>query len=82
MSNFVTSLIRTWVPIAVGVGLTWLAEELGVVIDDSMRVEVAALATGVVIAAYYLVARVLERKWPALGFLLGSTSKPTYVAPR
>lgn len=81
LSNFVTSLIRTYVPIGVGALLAWLATTLGVVIDPSSQAGLVILAVGVLSAAYYWLARILERKWPVLGFLLGAVAKPSYTKP-
>lgn len=79
MTNFITSLIRTYVPIIVGSTLSFLAVKYGLAVDVSIQNELTAGLTGVVIAAYYLVARLLERQFPQFGVLLGSTQKPVYV---
>ena len=81
MSNLFTSLIRTWVPIGVGTLLTFLAVQFGLVVDENIALQLTAGLTGLVIAVYYLLARIAERIWPALGVLLGSTQKPVYVEP-
>ncbi|WP_213451602.1 hypothetical protein [Rhizomonospora bruguierae] len=82
MSDHLVSLIRTYVPIAVGSALAWLASTLGVVLGDdastALTVGVVALAT----AIYYAVARALESRWPALGVLLGAARPPTYEQQR
>lgn len=78
MSDYLVSLIRTWVPVAVGVAITWLGAQLGVDIDST---EAAAAVTGVVVAVYYAVARILEDRWPQLGLLLGRASVPAYGTP-
>ena len=81
LSNFVISLIRTYVPIGVGALLAWLASTLGVVIDPSSQPGLVILAVGVLSAAYYWLARLLEKKFPFLGFLLGAQAKPSYSKP-
>jgi len=81
MTNFVTSLIRTYTPILIGTILSFLAVKYGFVVEESIQAQLVAGLTGTVIAAYYLIARLLERKFPQFGVLLGSTQKPVYVEP-
>lgn len=81
MTNFLISLIRTYVPIAVGSLISFLVVNYGFVIDESITTQLVAGLTGVIIAGYYLLARVLERKVPQLGFLLGTSAVPVYVEP-
>lgn len=77
MSATITSLIRTWVPVVVGSFVAWLVT-LGVTLDPSAQTGLTVGLTGLLIAAYYTVIRLLERKWPFLGVLLGSASAPSY----
>lgn len=82
LNNFALSLIRTYVPIAVGAALTWLVVQLGVVIDEASASGVVATAVLVISGTYYLLARWLESRWPWLSVLLGtppSVSTPTYT---
>lgn len=81
MTNFLVSLIRTWVPIGVGSLISLLVVNYGIVVDESVTAQLAAGLTGIIIAGYYLLARLLERKFPQLGVLLGSTKEPVYVKP-
>lgn len=74
MSDFVTSLIRTYVPIVVGWAVATLLQQ-GIEIDSS---QAEVLFTGVVIGLYYAIARKLESKWSVFGILLGKKSTPTY----
>jgi hypothetical protein len=76
-SDYVPSLIRTYVPIGVGALAAWLAVK-GLNVNPTTQVAITALATAVLSGAYYAVARVLETKFPALGFLLGHKAKPVY----
>lgn len=76
MSDTIVSLIRTWVPIAVGAAVSWLARKLGWVTPDTAAL--ATAFTGLVIAAYYALARWLEKKWTGFGFLLGIPKEPAY----
>lgn len=78
MNDYFVSLIRTWVPIVVGVVLTWVGDQLGFPIDST---EMAMAVTGVVIAVYYGVVRKLEELYPAIGILLGNRQPPTYGLP-
>ena len=77
MTDFITSLIRTYVPIAVGAFLGFLAT-LGLEVDAGVQTSLVVAITGLLQGLYYLVARLLETRWPQLGFLLGSTKKPEY----
>lgn len=72
MNDLVTSLIRTYV----GLGIGWLVS-IGV-LPDSLTDQAATAATAGVIAGYYLLARLLERKWSFFGYLLGVPKTPTY----
>jgi hypothetical protein len=81
VSDHFLSLIRTWVPIAVGAGLTWAASKTGIVIDESTSAAGIAFATGAATAGYYTLARALEKVSPAFGVLLGSSKTPAYTAP-
>ena len=70
MNDYVVSLIRTWVPVAVGAALTWLATEAGIVLDDETGAMATAVAITLVTAAYYAGARAIEQKWPKAGRIL------------
>lgn len=85
--GLVDSLVRTWVPVGLGAGLSWAAVNfrwLGLPNHPSAALTV--LVTGVVIALYYAAARLVERKWPALGRWLVAlnltSTRPVYVTPR
>lgn len=75
MNDLVVSLIRTYVPIAVGVALSALAT-IGVTGVDSDAA--VSAVTGLTIGLYYALARALERKSPKAGVLLGHKAAPTY----
>lgn len=77
MSDFIVSLIRTWTPTAIGALLAWL-QVRGMDINPNDVAAVTTGLTGLFIAGYYLLARLVERRWPQLGFLLGSAKKPEY----
>lgn len=80
LNNYVISLIRTVSPILVGTLLAWAASSLHVVIGPSSQAGLVALCVAVLSAAYYALVRLLERKWPSLGVLLGVPAKPVYPA--
>ena len=79
-SNFATSLIRTYVPIIVGALASYLLT-LGVEIDADAQLGLVLFLTALLQGGYYLLVRVLERRYPKLGLLLGSESQPKYVEP-
>ncbi len=75
MSNFVISLIRTWVPVGVAAVAVWLVQTLGVEIDtEAVTGTVIVVLTGV----YYWVVRALESRFPWVGWFLGVPKEPTY----
>ena len=76
--NLFVSLIRTYVPIAVGAFLTYLAINFNVVVDAGTSLGLTTAFTGLVMAVYYTLARFLESRWPWFGVLLGSTRQPAY----
>lgn len=79
MNELVVSLIRTYVPLLVGSGLIWLANQLG--IGDLDVTGAQSVAVSIVVGLYYLGARLLERRWPEAGVLLGHRTQPTYGPP-
>ena len=79
MSDFITSQIRTVSPIVVGGLISWLAT-LGLELDAETQSGLVIALTGILQAAYYLIVRLLERRWPKVGVLLGSAKKPAYRA--
>lgn len=82
MNSFAVSLIRTYTPLLVGMLLTWLASSLHIVIDPSSQAGLVALCVTVLTAAYYLLVRLVERRMPSFGVLLGAVKQPTYSAAR
>lgn len=78
MNDIITSLIRTYVPVIVGSLIAWLAAR-GIKVDDATSAAVVTALSGTIILAYYTVIRLLERKFPKVGILLGSTKKPEYT---
>lgn len=78
MTDYITSLIRTWVPVAVGAVLSWLAANLGIVVDEGTQAGFIAASTGILTGLYYAIVRLAEKRWPSAGVLLGRTATPTY----
>ncbi len=82
MSDFVTSLIRTYVPIGVGAVVGYLLTK-GIEIDANAQLGLITFLTAVSQGVYYLVARIIEARQPSLGgILLGSSKKPNYEVER
>ena len=80
ISTLFPSLIRTYVPIVVGAFISWILT-LGVELDESTEAGLVTALTAILIAAYYTLVRLLEKKWPALSVLLGSTRIPAQYTP-
>lgn len=79
LTNYVTSLIRTWVPIGVGLLVTFLATHFNVVLSGKTGDALVAVVTAAAGAVYYSVVRLLEERYPQLGWLLGKPAKPNYA---
>ena len=79
MTDFVTSLIRTYVPIGVGALASYLVTR-GIEIDANAQLGLVTFLTAVLQGVYYLIARILEARMPSIGgLLLGSSKKPEYT---
>jgi hypothetical protein len=77
MSNFIISQIRTYVPIIVGAFVSWLTLK-GIELDPETQSGLIVALTGTLQAAYYFIVRIVEKKYPKAGILLGSATKPVY----
>ena len=77
MSTFVTSLIRTIVPMGVGALAAWLLQ-IGVGLPETAFTALEGTLTVGLGAAYYTGVRWLEQRWPAAGWLLGAAVQPVY----
>jgi hypothetical protein len=77
MTDLVVSLIRTYVPLAVGTLVAWLATK-GINLDVDAATGLTAFLSAVFTGVYYLAARLLEQRWPEFGALLGKAKKPEY----
>ena len=81
MSDTITSLIRTYVPIVVGSLISWLVTK-NIAVDEATATALVTAFTGLMIGIYYTVVRVLEKRFPWLGVLLGSRKQPEYTEPK
>lgn len=77
ISDTIVSVIRTVVPAIVGTVIAWLASRW----FDLSQYEnaVNAWLVPACIAVYYALVRLLERKWPVFGVLLGARKQPVYI---
>jgi hypothetical protein len=69
------AFIRTYTPLVVSALVGWLAS-VGLNVSDEAQTALAVGIGGVAAAAYYAIIRALEKRWPALGVLLGSAKTP------
>lgn len=78
MSDFIISQIRTYVPLIVGAIVAWLTTK-GIKINPSDASTVVPFLTAVFSGLYYTIVRLLESKFPQMGWLLGIAKKVTYT---
>lgn len=78
------SIIRTVVPILLGGFISWLAT-MGIQFDPATSEAIVngtiILLSALVMAAYYVVVRIIEQRWPAFGVLLGLKKAPVAYSP-
>lgn len=77
MNDFITRQIRTYVPMAVGALVAWVAT-LGLNLDAETQTGLVVALTGFIQALYYLVVTSLAKKFPKIEILLGSSKTPEY----
>jgi hypothetical protein len=75
VSDYLVSLVRTFVPVVVGYLLSVLTG-LGIDVDPTAA---ETIISGLFIGGYYALARALEKAQPWFGVLLGWKATPTYV---
>lgn len=73
------SIIRTLVPLAVGQIVAFFVS-LGVEVSEDQEMALTVVLGFLVTAAYYLLVRFLEQKFPKLGGFLGWASTPGQYA--
>ena len=80
MSDFIISLIRTWVPIGVGLVVAWLTAQ-GILDEETSKaavINLSATLTAIFSGAYYLGVRLLAKWQPGFEWLLGAPKAPEY----
>lgn len=77
MYDLFLSWIRTAVPAAVGSVIAWLATK-GLVLDPAEATGLILAVGGICVTLYQVVVSTLQRRWPIVGVLLGSTKVPVY----
>ena len=77
MSDLLKSVIRTFVPVVVGLVIAGFTMA-GVDVDDELRGSLLILIDGLFIGLYYTLVRWLEGKFPAFGWFLGLPTAPSY----
>lgn len=77
-SNYVTSLIRTIVPVIVAYIATFAAKKFNIVLDEDAKQNATAAFTFVFFSAYYAAVRWAEKEYPSAGWFLGRPAKPKY----
>jgi hypothetical protein len=75
--NVVPSVIRTGVPVLVGV-LVSLATSKGVHVSAELESQLVVLVGALAGSLYHWVVRLLEERWPRFGWLLGMARAPRY----
>lgn len=78
MNDFITSLIRTYVPYIVGGVASFLATR-GIDLDAEASAALGTFLTLTFGSVYYAVVRKIEAVRPDLGVLLGVAKKPEYT---
>lgn len=74
MEDLLKSVVRTFVPVVVGLILSALATA-GIEVDEAA---LAQVIDAVFVGGYYAIVRALETKYEAFGWLLGLPSQPHY----
>jgi hypothetical protein len=79
-------IIRTWVPIGIGSVLAWLNANYSVLgLPEKPSATAVITISGLIIAAYYALASIIEKRWPRFGRWLIALNlvrtQPVYVEP-
>ena len=75
--NVGPSVVRTGVPLLVGVGVSFAAAQ-GIHVSPETEAQVVVLLGAGAASLYHWVVRVLEERWPRFGWLLGVARAPDY----
>jgi hypothetical protein len=78
LHDYLLSLIRTAVPVAVGSALAWLAVHFNIALDEETSAQLGIAVAALAIGGYYALVRGLETRWPWFGKLLGASKPPAY----
>lgn len=78
LSDYITSHIRTYVPIAVGAALAYAETKWKIVLPDDATVGLVIGLVAVVQGVYYALVRALAARWPIFGNLLVVNQQPQY----
>lgn len=76
--DVLASMVRTYTPYAATWALGALGRRLGIPLPTE---ELAAASVVIVGSLWHGIVRVLEERWPALGWFLGLPVPPTYELP-
>ncbi len=79
VNTYVTSLIRTGVPVLVGLVATFLLVHFGLHISPDNIAAVTTWLIGIITVGYYALVRLAEKRWPKLGWLLGVPAQVAYT---
>lgn len=74
LRDYLASVVRTVVPIGVGIALTWFGVKVGIPIPEGVR----WVVVGGVMAGYHALVRAAETRWRGVGWLLGLAVTPVY----
>ena len=82
VNNIITGLIRTVVPALMGQLIAWLTT-VGITVDPSVvenfNTHAITLLGIILTGAYYVIVRLIAKKYPKFELLLGSEKKPDYT---
>jgi len=78
MDGFI-AYVRTFVPIAIGAVVTFLARQFDIVIDSESAQGAVLFVNAVVTGAYYALIKYAETRFPWIGWLIGYAKSPTYL---
>lgn len=80
MSDLVIATIRTFVPSVVGSFAIFLAAK-GIELDTVAISGLESFIIGLGVAVYYLLVRLIAKRYPQAEALLGAAKKPVYTEP-
>lgn len=81
LNDTIVSYIRTYTPALVGAIIGW-AVSLGLPLNEDTESNLTAVLIVAFTVAWYALARVLEKRFPAFGWLLGVPKQPVYATAK